>query len=549
MKLVSMRVLSIAAVVLSFLTAAIAAQPAPAGASAASAGAGAVSAASGPYRMRIPANFVAVSHVSDDRCYWGVGIEFPKVPKATGYSVEYWDGYWGGLESGTVGVPVSHTGGMTKGMNYFGVTGGGGPAPCGPPDATQGGRFNKGAKAWVTFAHKPKNGFIEGTITDRDDSGATKHKKADSPVEGVEIKAYDGHRHHTAESGPGGIYFITVKPGRYRLVPDDKSVKKSTFKPTYAAVRVEKNTKATADFEMKAGLKVVLDISSSSVAADGMHIVHARLTTRKYGKPAPNETVQLTVDPNDENSALTTAPKVAMCDATGRKWPTGSMSDTLNVPLSVTTGPGGVENLTLAVGTVPGRWSLEAWGKNEDGDLSSDTANASDTKTLDVKALTPTTRLADFTTELKAARAQANFTSADPAYLSSTLSGIAAGSSPGVQLGGLVFSVANSSHGTVLLVSSATEAPRIATDGSVRGTGATAGDLVIDPAEWNPVQNGGLTLVQALQGGEINSMPTLNQWENGTAVTGWSTTSGMTMTVPNQNSLQQFGWSYGPTCS
>jgi hypothetical protein len=499
--------------------------------------------------MRIPANFVAVSSVTDGRCNWGVGIEFPTVPKATGYSFQYWDGYWGATEGGSATAPVARTAGMTRGMNYFGVTGGSGPAPCGANDPTEGGRFDKGAKAWVTFAHKPKDGFIDGTITDRDDSGSGKHKKADSPVEGVEVKAYDGHRHDTAISGPGGIYFMTVKAGRYRVVPDDTSVKKSSFTPTYAAVRVDKNTKTTADFRMKAGLKVVLDVSASSVAADGMHVVHATLKTEKYGKPAPNESVALTIEPSDESSALTTAPKVAVCDSTGRVWPTSSMSDTTNVPLTVTTGAGGVDHFTLAVGTVPGRWSLEAWGKNEDGELSSDAAAASDTKTIAVDALKPTTALSDLTTELKAARAQVSFSSADPANLASTLSGIAAAGHTGVQLGGLVFSVANSPHGTVLVASAATDAPRIASDGTVRDTGAATSDLVLDPAEWNSIQNGGLSLLQALQGGDVNDLPTLHQWETGATVTGWTPASGMTASVPNQSAFQQFGWSYGSTCS
>jgi hypothetical protein len=91
-KLASIRLLAVIVMLTSALAGLVSLQP------------GTASAASGPYRMRLPANFVAVSSVSDDRCLWGVGIEFPKVPKATGYSVEYWDGYWGALESGTVGV-------------------------------------------------------------------------------------------------------------------------------------------------------------------------------------------------------------------------------------------------------------------------------------------------------------------------------------------------------------------------------------------------------------------------------------------------------------
>ena len=472
------------------------------------------------------------------------------MPKATGYEIEYWDGYWQATEYGSVSTPVAHTSGMTSGMNYFGVTGGAGPAPCEADTPDDGGRFPKTPKVWATFAHKQKKAYITGMVTDRDDSADAKgKKKEDSPVEGAQVKAYGGGHHYSAVSGPGGIYFMTVKPGSYRVVPDDTRVKHAEFTPTYSSVDVKKEHTARADFRLKAGLEVTLDLSKSSVPADGNHVVHATVTTTRYGKPAAGAGVVLTVEPKDENAALTTAPKVSMCGDTGRLWPSGAMSDTDSLPVSINTGGKGVYHLTFAAGTVPGGWSLEAWGKNDDGTLSSDASNASDTKTLQLDPLRPDTSRADFTTELNALKGQVTWSGADPAYLASTLAGLAAGGpGNGVHLGGLVFSVANSPHGTILLVSSATQAPRIAADATVRDIGASTGDLVLDPAEWNSLHNGGLSLQQALQAGEIKGLPTLTQWEDGKSVDGWTGASGMTASVPNQNALQQFGWSYGTTC-
>ncbi len=506
--------------------------------------------ASGPHRQRVPANFIYLETESDGRCGWGIGIEYPAVAKAVGYDVQYYDGYWQSMEYGSVSTPVAHTKGMTKGMNYFGVTGGNGPAPCDDSDPTEGGRFAKGAKVWAVFAHKQSDGYIEGKVTDEDDSGSAKHRKQDSPAEGVEVKAYGGGHHYSAVSGPGGIYFMKVKPGSYRVVPEDTGDKKGEFTPTYSAVHVKKDETAHADFRLKAGLKVTVTMSHSSVAADGMHVVKATVKATRYGKPARGASIQLTVQPHDEDSALTTAPKVAMCGDSGRIWPTSTMSDDLNLPVSVFTDGKGEYHLTLAAGTVPGGWSLEAWGRNDDGNLSSDAAKASDTKKLSLEALTPTTSRDDFVNELDLLKSQQTWSGTDPAYLASTLSGLAAGGhTTGVHLGGLAYSVANSQHGTVLLVSSAKDAPRVKADSSIANTSATKDDLVLDPAEWDSLQNGGLSLQQALQAGEIKGLPTLAQWEKGTSVAGWSGTAGMAATVPNQGYFQQFGWTYGTTCT
>jgi hypothetical protein len=58
--------------------------------------------ASGSVSKRIPAHFIYINSSAKDSCGWGIGIAFPKVPRASGYLVKYWDGYWEQLERAAV---------------------------------------------------------------------------------------------------------------------------------------------------------------------------------------------------------------------------------------------------------------------------------------------------------------------------------------------------------------------------------------------------------------------------------------------------------------
>jgi hypothetical protein len=72
--------------------------------------------------------------VTDGRCYWGIGFTFKTSPNAEYYLVYWKDG--GGLSGTQAGQPSPLTSTVR-----FDITGGGGPAPCGPPDVSLGGRF------------------------------------------------------------------------------------------------------------------------------------------------------------------------------------------------------------------------------------------------------------------------------------------------------------------------------------------------------------------------------------------------------------------------
>ena len=85
----------------------------------------------GPYQA-VPITWH--SSVTADRCYWNIGFSFKTSPGAEYYLMYWRDG--GGISASQAGQPSPLTP-----TESFGITGGGGPAPCGPPDVSQGGRF------------------------------------------------------------------------------------------------------------------------------------------------------------------------------------------------------------------------------------------------------------------------------------------------------------------------------------------------------------------------------------------------------------------------
>jgi hypothetical protein len=112
-----------------------------------------------PVRRQIGATIVGVNDNNGDSCGWYVGIQIPHVPGATGYEVEYWDGYWQRVEHRFVSQADAddHDNRAGEGNHHLGITGGWYSPPCSEdPIGTD--RFSKGAKAWAIFpaGYKPK---------------------------------------------------------------------------------------------------------------------------------------------------------------------------------------------------------------------------------------------------------------------------------------------------------------------------------------------------------------------------------------------------------
>lgn len=504
-----------------------------------------LSSASSPSRVKIPANFAWVGKVVDERCLWGIGVEFPTVPRATSYTIDYFDGYYGQeIESGA-SVPIPTADELGHGMNYLGITGGGGPAPC-VPDVTEGGRFVKPVLAWANFPGKaPSTGAIEGVVTDADGD----------PLQGAVVTSY-GPTHATAVSGPGGIYYMTVNAGTYRVVPDYTTGDKSSFAPTSSTVSVAEHGSATANFKLDAGIHVTVELSSTSVPASGFAIVKGTISTTRFGKPDPGVTVSLSVDPTDVAAALTTAPKVAVCGTTGRIWPVGpNITDLDPKSVNVVTDANGHYDFSLTVGTVPGDWTLDAWAENQDGSLSTDVPSASDTKVLTVEATGPQTKLRDFLTELNdinsvstALAGQLN--PQNPGSFAYLLALTVKAKLKGLQFSGLTFSVGNAADGQDVVIAPANTQFRIGPNGQVERTSSLLNSLIIDPQEWtghglpSTVTNAA-SLNFVVEHGLLKDIPTVADWESGSSGhLGWSLKA-QTLAI-STNVLAFWGWAYPP---
>ncbi len=496
---------------------------------------------SAPSRTKIPANFAYVGTVKDQRCLWGIGVEFPTVPKATSYTVEYFDGYYGQEEETGTAVPIPASDDLGHGMNYLGITGGGGPAPC-VADVTEGGRFVKPVLAWANFPGKaPTTGAIEGIVTDADGN----------PLQGAVLTS-DGPTHTTAISGPGGIYYMTVEHGSYRVTASDPSVKNSTFTPTSSDVAVVERGSATANFKLGSGLHVTIDLSSTSVPASGFAIVKGTITTTRFGTPDPGITVQLSVDPTDVAAALTTAPKVAVCGTSGRIWPVGSnITDLDSKGVNVVTDANGHYAFSLTVGTVPGDWTLDAWGENQYGTLSTDVPDASSTKILTVVPISPKTALDDFLAEARTALGSTYSSELNPenpgdfAYTLATLA--KKGALADLHFSGLNFSVGSAADGQDVVIAPATTQFRIGPNGQVERSAGMLNSLIVDPQEFNghglPSKfSSGASLANIVQSAFI---PTVADWESGSSGhQGWSLKP-QALAI-STNVLAWWGWAYPP---
>ncbi len=504
---------------------------------------GVTSGAQAAATLRIPGNFVYLSKiVAGDRCSWGIGVEFPSVVGANGYTVEYYDGYYRAHEYGSVPVPVPSVD-RAGSLNYLGITGGQGPGPC-VSDPTEGGRFTKTPVVYANFPGKtPDLGAIAGMVTDKDGN----------PVGGVTVTTY-GPTHASAVSGPGGIYFMMVKKGSYRVVPDATALKGTSVSPSYRGVSVQPRSTASANFLVDGGLAVALSFSKYAVPANGTEVVQAQVQTTLFGRPAPGTNVELTANPTDIASSLTTAPKVTVCGASGRIWPTGpNITNLSDVPVTVTTDSLGVYDFSLTVGTRPGSWSLDAWAKNQDGTLSADVTRASETKTLDVSALTPSLALGDVTSELNQIKSTSLASQLDPqnpGNFRALLSSLAANPSSGLRFGGLAFSVGIGADGYNLVIAPATTEFTVESSGQIKATGPVLSSLVVDPGEWTgsslPSSLGNVASLDAVaQAGALPDLPSVGQWLRGTSAPSWKLAPQKGLLIAT-NTLTDFGWAYAP---
>lgn len=504
-----------------------------------------------PTSLEIPVSFANYYHVSHQRCLSTVGVEFPTIAGATSYTVRYFDGDYHGIETIEATAPIPHVRFLGTGMNFIGITGGGYPAPC-IPDPLDGGRFGSYQKAWANFPGKvPQISAISGTIVDADGDpfqGATiiasTRTKAGQPIS------------VSAVSGPSGLYYMTVKPGAYTVVVHSNLSPLATFGPDPAPAKVvaEPQGDANAGFTIRAGIRTSLSFNATKVPASGFSVVQGTVSTTKYGKPDPGVSVQLSVSPQSPNAALSTDPKVAVCGTSGRIWPVGNISALSGKPVFIQTDSTGHYAFSLTVGTVPGKWTLGAWADNEKGSLSPDSTHASGTNQLTVLAVTPSTTLSKFVSQLNAMKGTTDASQLNPqnaAVLSYFLGTLAAkGSSSGTNLGGLAFSIGSAPDGyNVVIAPSATQF-KIGPTGLVESSGGLLKSLIIDPQEWTgqglpSTVTSASSLNSVVQDGQLPKIPTVRAWESGARGSlGWSLK--VNKLSDPYAALVGWGWAYLP---
>ncbi len=181
--------------------------------------------------LKVSAHFVYVTH--DPPCLWGIGVEFPSVKGAASYLVKYYDGYY----KRTITTAVTPSAAATeptapKGTLYLGVTGGGYSPPCNSDtDATEGGRFSKGATAYAIF-DKPIV-KLSGTVIKQ--CGCSPPER----LPGVSVVAKGAHG-SSAVTGSDGTYEMAVQKGTYTVTP---SLKGFGFAPPSRKVTVNGDVK------------------------------------------------------------------------------------------------------------------------------------------------------------------------------------------------------------------------------------------------------------------------------------------------------------------
>jgi len=396
-----------------------------------------------------------------------------------------------------------------------------------------------------------KAALIEGTILD----------KEGQPVPGAAVSVYGaghGEGNYEASTGPDGSYAVEVTPGHYRVAPSVTGLSRAApkIKPTDEHVSVGAGGTAKANFTVETALIVRLSLSASTVPADGMHIVQGTITAKYDGAPAAGLTIdvspKLKEDPAYANNTDVKSGALAtVCNGTSRIWPQGTIIDPNGNSAYVQLDANGKYAFTIDVGTVPGPLSVTAWAVSSvvpslttGTPINVDTADASDTQTLDLTSLGHMTAK-KLESELHSIRGAANLAavSNDAGALTAALGGIAA---KGL-LGGVAFSWINGTNGSTAVL--AYDANRPPTFDPTTGAMTAIGGVVLQPDEWVSVPGFAPDLETAIKGGKVTAIPTFLDWLTGASgVAGWKLLPNTDATPWTQN-FSFNGWPYLSTAA
>lgn len=390
-------------------------------------------------------------------------------------------------------------------------------------------------------------GLISGYVTDKDGG----------PVSGTDIRVY-GPGGTSATSGYDGYFAMQVLKGRYRVVPSGGPAgkKSPSYDPTYVATVVHPGVTSAANFQLQSSIELKLNFKQSTVLATGYEVVSGTITTTQFGKPLPNVSVQLQVQPSlSATQSVTTGVRASVCTNGSRIWPTSALNDPDGYPVTITTDATGTYNFSVTVGTTPGKWTLDAWAFNANGKLSTDVSAASDTKSISVTS-NGSSSLSGFVNELDQAAKATTFSTSlsndagSANNMWTLLSQVTKSGAHGINFGGLAYSLVNAKDGQAMIIFPEGKPPIINKASEIPSAlTQNADDLVYDPAEWTgagiatKLNVNIASLPNVLAAGLLTRLPTLQDFHDGTSVPGWKTVRGNEMTLFSGN-FEFLGWGY-----
>jgi hypothetical protein len=245
---------------------------------------------------------------------------------------------------------------------------------------------------WVPKKMSQK-GAVEGTIRIEKNGNPT-----NIGFHGARVNVSGNGFNTTVTVGGDGAYHVEVpKPGRYRVIPTlppgyTRGLQ-NPITPASRDVNVKRGKTATADFTVKDSLRLGIDLNRDKVAGDGFQLVKATVKATEFGRPVKGLTVSIRPAGGRvvDVSTLAVPATVCLVGGPGRIWPGGARTPaTMTSPVDAVTDARGEIHLTIALGTVPGQFDLQAWARDKSGQL--DTASS----LLDVnpEVTITTTRLA-----------------------------------------------------------------------------------------------------------------------------------------------------------
>jgi len=237
-----------------------------------------------------------------------------------------------------------------------------------------------------------KDPVIDGEVVTKSvGKGVPKHgiDKAKVRIEGIGKNMPST----SAVTNRNGYYDkILEKPGRYEVTPVlPKGAKegKHPVKPRSHTVTAREDETTTANFEVEDTLTVKMDLARSSVPASGMEVVQGTVKVTRFGEPLPYATVSMRPFGGGLNPERIPVP-AKVCNTSVRLFPQGSRftASASAEPFDLTMDGNGQYSFQVVTGTVPGRFEMTAWVKDENGKLiTQDLAHVTDEASVKVTSL------------------------------------------------------------------------------------------------------------------------------------------------------------------